>query len=107
MEFGIQSLLIKEHITKYITMLYYNLICVSAMNLLRSNLQCVECNCTKLIKDNVRQEIYCSKCGLVLVDNTLPTLNQRENFTGNDNQSKKDCFKLKRLFYHMNFTKDR
>ena len=49
------------------------------MNLLTSNLQCIECGCTELIKDYSRREIFCSKCGLVLVDTSLPGLNDIVN----------------------------
>lgn len=47
------------------------------MNLLENDFKCVECKCKKLIKDYDRQELYCSKCGLVLVDTTITTLKQK------------------------------
>ena len=77
------------------------------MNLLDSNLQCVECNCTELIKDHIRQEIYCSNCGLVLVDTSIPTINQLEKYRNNEEQTKEDYYKLRRFFYDMEFTKDK
>ena len=48
------------------------------MNLLQNQIKCIECKSTKLIKDYERQEIYCSKCGLVLFDTSIPTLSQQE-----------------------------
>ena len=48
------------------------------MNLLQNQIQCIECKSKKLIKDYVRQEVYCSRCGLVLVNNEIPTIKQRK-----------------------------
>lgn len=67
------------------------------MNLLTSNLQCIECGCTELIKDYSRREIFCSKCGLVLVDTSLPGLNDIVN--DRVEIDKKDYHKLKRFLY--------
>ena len=75
------------------------------MNLLTSDLHCIECGCTDLIKDYTRQEIYCSKCGLVLVDTTIPTIADVERVTIEE-QSRRDSYKLKRFFYDMEFMQD-
>lgn len=48
------------------------------MNILENRIKCVECGSTKLIKDFERKEIFCSHCGLVLLDSSIPTLNQRQ-----------------------------
>ena len=69
------------------------------MNLLGKNLQCIECGCTALIKDHKRSEIYCSKCGLILVDNTIPKL---EDNAVDEIPNKKDMQKLKHFFYGFN-----
>ena len=66
------------------------------MNLLGKNLQCIECGCTALIKDHKRSEIYCSKCGLILVDNTIPKL---EDKPIDEIPNKKDVQKLRHLLY--------
>ena len=44
------------------------------MNLLQNQIKCIECGNTKLIKDIEKQEIYCSKCGLVVLDTSIPTI---------------------------------
>lgn len=48
------------------------------MNILENRIKCVECGSTKLIKDFERKEIFCSHCGLVLLDSSILTLNQRQ-----------------------------
>ena len=67
------------------------------MNLLQNQIQCIECKNKKLIKDYVKKEVYCSKCGLVLVNNEIPTIKQR-NIKEHIKQPKKD--KTKRIQYH-------
>lgn len=71
------------------------------MNLLTSNLQCIECGCTDLIKDYSRMEIYCSKCGLILVDTSLARINDIEVLAndGDNAPGKEDYHILKRYFY--------
>lgn len=66
------------------------------MNLLQTQIKCVECGSTKLIKDFKKNEIYCSKCGLVLLDSTLPTLKQLESHT-DDFESESDYKKTRRI----------
>ena len=75
------------------------------MNLLTSNLNCIECGCTTLIKDYTRQEIYCSKCGLVLADTSNLTIKDMEN-KSNEEQSKMDYYKFRRFLYDMEFMQD-
>lgn len=65
------------------------------MNLLTSNLQCVECGCTELIKDHKRSEIYCSKCGLVLIDNSQMEVSKLA-LTDSAIPGKEDMIKLRR-----------
>lgn len=75
------------------------------MNLLTSNLQCIECGCTDLIKDYSRMEIYCSKCGLILVDTTIPSLTDIEFLAedADDNApGKDDYYILRRFLYNFN-----
>lgn len=50
------------------------------MNLLQNQIKCLECGNTDLIKDKGRQEVYCSKCGLVLFDSSIPTLEHLQYF---------------------------
>ena len=75
------------------------------MNLLTSDLHCIECGCTTLIKDYNRQEIYCSNCGLVLADTTIPTIADVEKVTIEE-QNKEDYHKLRRFLYDMEFMQD-
>ena len=74
------------------------------MNLLQGKIQCIQCKNRKLVKDFQRQEVYCSKCGLILVDTTIPTLKQMENMATekpkNEKQIKRDYYRLKRYFYN-------
>lgn len=77
------------------------------MNLLQGKIQCIECKSKKLIKDYKRQEIYCSKCGLVLVNNDIPRLNQavtknKENKEKPKNKKteKIQYLRLKNYFYN-------
>ena len=74
------------------------------MNLLTSDLHCIECGCTDLIKDYTRQEIYCSKCGLVLADTTIPTIEYVEQEVKAE-QSKEDYYRFRRFLYDMEFMK--
>lgn len=60
------------------------------MNLLRNQIKCIECGSTKLIKDFRKKEIYCSKCGLVLFDSSIPTLEQQERNKHNIEQESKN-----------------
>ena len=46
------------------------------MNLLQNQIKCIDCGNNKLIKDTEKKEVYCSKCGLVLLDNSIPTLKE-------------------------------
>ena len=48
------------------------------MNILQNQIKCTECGNTKLIKDREKQEIYCSNCGLVLLDTSIPTFKDYE-----------------------------
>ena len=73
------------------------------MNLLTSNLKCVECGCTDLIKDYTRCEIYCSECGLILADNTIPSLSDIETMANADvKPGRKNYHKFKRFYYGFN-----
>ena len=76
------------------------------MNLLTSNLQCIECGCTKLVKDYTRREVYCKQCGLVLVDTSLPTIALLEKSPKEDDFTKEDSYKLKRFFYNFKLAYD-
>ena len=67
------------------------------MNLLQGQIQCVECKSKKLIKDYQRQEVYCSKCGLVLVSNEIPTL---KDLTIKEQIKEPKNEKTKRIQYH-------
>jgi len=69
------------------------------MNILNGNLECIECGCTTLIKDHKRSEIYCSHCGLILVDNSFTIL---DNSNNNIPNSKDDVLKLRSFFYGFN-----
>lgn len=71
------------------------------MNLLQGQIQCIECKSKKLIKDHKRQEVYCSKCGLVLVNNDIPGLNliENSNHENQENQDKKQNRKLEKIQY--------
>ena len=69
------------------------------MNLLKGKLQCIECKSKKLIKDHHRKEIYCSKCGLILVNTDIPTINHYENQTKPDHENKQNK-KLEKIQYH-------
>ena len=60
------------------------------MNLLQNQIKCIECGNTKLIKDCEKKEIYCSKCGLVLLDNTIPTLSQQKYIIEHSEQETKN-----------------
>lgn len=60
------------------------------MNLLQNQIKCIECKSTKLIKDYKRQEIYCSKCGLVLFDTSIPSLKQQEHINENMEEESKN-----------------
>ena len=75
------------------------------MNLLTSNLDCVECGCSELIKDYNRQEIYCSNCGLVLADTTIPGIADVEKEI-QEEQTKTDYYTLRRFLYDMEFMQD-
>ena len=35
---------------------------------------CPECKTQPVIRDNIRQETYCNKCGLVIEDQTIPSI---------------------------------
>lgn len=77
------------------------------MNLLENKIKCIECKSKNLIKDYKKQEIYCGDCGLVLIDNTLPNLNDlMTNETspivesGNKKKRKIDYLKLKEFLYN-------
>ena len=77
------------------------------MNLLQGQIQCIECKSKKLIKDHKRQEIYCSKCGLIIVNNDIPTLKQREYQADHKQQKPKSkktekiqYWRLKNYFYN-------
>ena len=73
-----------------------------SMNLLKNKIQCIECSCKNLIKDYERQEIYCAKCGLVLVDNEIPQIISQiksQELTQNDNE-KQENIKLEKLAYY-------
>ncbi len=76
------------------------------MNLLQGKIQCVECKSKKLIKDFEKQEIYCAKCGLVLVNNEIPQIisqkmTQIDNKKqGNIKLEKLAYYKLKKYFYN-------
>lgn len=77
------------------------------MNLLQGKIQCIECKSKKVIKDYERQEVYCSKCGLILVDNSISTLQQKinqskqkEKETKNQKTKKIQYWRLKNFFYN-------
>ena len=77
------------------------------MNLLQGKIQCVECKSKKLIKDFERQEIYCSKCGLVLVNNDIPILSQAKTIYNKYHEKPKSkktekiqYYRLKNYFYN-------
>lgn len=77
------------------------------MNLLQGKIQCVECKSKKLIKDFKRQEIYCSKCGLVLVNNDIPLLSKAETIYKQYQEKPKSkktekiqYYRLKNYFYN-------
>lgn len=69
------------------------------MNLLQGQIQCLECKSKKLIKDYERQEVYCSKCGLILVDNSISTLQQRKIQADHKDKEPKHK-KTKKIQYH-------
>ena len=35
---------------------------------------CPECKTTPVIRDNVRLETYCPRCGLIIMDTTIPSI---------------------------------
>ena len=79
------------------------------MNLLNKKIKCIECKSTKIIKDFHKKEVYCAKCGLVLVDNEISTLQQRTNQakyketpTKNKKTMKNQYLKMRNFFYNFN-----
>ena len=38
------------------------------------NTVCPECKHNIILRDNVREETYCTKCGLIIMDNTIPSI---------------------------------
>lgn len=60
------------------------------MNLLQNNIKCIECGNTNLIKDNGKQEIYCSKCGLIVLDMSIPTIEHLQYLVDNSEQESKN-----------------
>ena len=44
---------------------------------------CPECKSEIILRDNIREETYCTSCGLILEDQTIPRIteiiSQREN----------------------------
>lgn len=63
---------------------------VKYMNILQNQIKCVECGNTKLIKDFVKKEVYCSKCGLVLMDTSISTLKDFEYISQHMEQESKN-----------------
>lgn len=68
------------------------------MNLLQGKIQCVECKSTKLIKDYKRQELFCSKCGLVLINNDMAKISNKQQLN-NKNQAKAKSKKTEKIQY--------
>ena len=78
------------------------------MNLFKKEIKCVECDCKTMLKDYTKQEIYCSKCGLVLVDNSIMDIRQKEQMISQGKQQqidykdiRKQFHKMKKLFYNI------
>jgi transcription initiation factor TFIIIB Brf1 subunit/transcription initiation factor TFIIB len=47
---------------------------------------CPYCKTQPITRDNIRQETYCPKCGLVILDTTIPNImkeirTQKQNYT--------------------------
>jgi len=60
------------------------------MNLLQNQIKCIECGNTDLIKDKDKKEVYCSKCGLVLLDNSIPTIKHLQYLVEHSEQESKN-----------------
>ena len=59
---------------------------MSHTNYTTIRLACPECKTQPVIRDNVRLETYCPKCGLVIMDTTIPSISheirtQKQNYT--------------------------
>lgn len=72
-------------------------------NLLNGKMQCIECKSRNLIKDLEHRELYCGKCGLVLIDSRIITLQELENKMREEleyNQSRNEYNKLKNFLHY-------
>ena len=73
------------------------------MNLLQNRIKCIECGNTNLIKDIEKQEIYCSKCGLVVLDTSIPTIEHLQYIIENSEDESKN--KKTRKIQHQRWNK--